>query len=157
MVHTIIVDALLYSDPCSTRYKYRGICWMNFQAEIQNNSMIIYFLKPTDAVGFSTYHLDCIPYYMLHIFCLSWPFSRFWHACHGRPIGMMRKVLSNLIGHNWIFLAQWGIYLLQLKYTSFELFMCPLVLVVWIVRDYMVLRIHLYDDTNHIFNMLAQL
>jgi hypothetical protein len=32
-----------------------------------------------------------------------------------------------------------------------------LVMIVWIVQDYMVLWIHLYDDTNHVFNMLAQL
>jgi hypothetical protein len=31
--------------------------------------------------------------------------------------------------------------------------MWPLVM---IVRDYMVLWIHLYDDTSHVFNMLAQ-
>jgi hypothetical protein len=34
--------------------------------------------------------------------------------------------------------------------------MWPLVIIVWIVRDYMVLWIHFYDDTNHVFNMLAQ-
>jgi hypothetical protein len=31
-------------------------------------------------------------------------------------------------------------------------------MIVWIVRDYIVLLwIHLYDDTNYVFNMLAQL
>jgi hypothetical protein len=39
---------------------------------------------------------------------------------------------------------------LQLKYPSFELLMWPLVMIVWIVRDYMVLWIHLYDDTMHV-------
>jgi hypothetical protein len=35
--------------------------------------------------------------------------------------------------------------------------MWPLVMILWIVQDYMVLWIRLYDDTNHVFNMLAQL
>jgi hypothetical protein len=39
---------------------------------------------------------------------------------------------------------------LQLKYTNFELLMWPLVMIVWIVRDYMVLWIHRYDDTIHV-------
>jgi hypothetical protein len=65
-------------------------------------------------------------------------------------VPMMRKVLSNSIGHKRIFLAQRDIHVLQLKYPSFELLMWPLVTIVWIVHDYFVLWIHLYDDTMHV-------
>jgi hypothetical protein len=44
---------------------------------------------------------------------------------------------------------------LAIEISSFELLMWSLVMIVRIVQDYMVLWIHCYDDTNHIFYMLA--
>ena len=166
VVHTIIVDALLYPDPSSTPYKYRRFCWLSFHAEIQNDNMRIYFLKPTDAASFSTYHLDCIPKYVLRVNTfLSWSYQDFRIPAMVVPKGWWEKYCQ--------ILSVITKYFLHMRCTSLviEIFkLCAAYVAIYnhcmdcsglygsygYIFTMISYMCAFYTHINHIFNMLAQ-
>jgi hypothetical protein len=84
--------------------------------------MRVYFLKSTDVANLWRYHLDYIPYHVLHVdtfslenlTCLSW-------SSHGDD---ERSIVNSCTR---------DVHLLQLNYPNSVLFKCALVTMVWIV------------------------